>query len=76
VTRLLALCLVACSFRQPDAADHYNATLAACERYQFAEPSARTRNQDVACRNMKRICIDGPVYAPSPAYGNKIVEAE
>ncbi len=76
---LLALLLVSCSaMREPDAADHYLAAMSLCRDYQFAPAEQRTRNQDIACRNLKRVCIDAlqpELHAPIPAYGNRIVDA-
>ncbi len=76
---LLALLLAGCSaMREPDAADAYALALDKCKDYQFAPAEQRTRNQDIACRNLKRVCIDSlqpELHAPIPAYGNRIVDA-
>ncbi len=61
--------------KRPDAADLFNALGRVCEAYQYAPPELRTKNQDIACEQHKRICIDGPVVAPSPAYGNRVVDS-
>ena len=75
---LVALSLTSCSLfggKQPDAADLFNALGQVCEAYQYAPPELRTKNQDIACQQYKRICVDGPIVAPIPAYGNKVVDA-
>ena len=75
---LAALSLTSCSLfngKQPDAADLFNALGRVCEAYQYAPPELRTKNQDIACQQYKRICVDGPIVAPPPSYGAKIVDA-
>jgi hypothetical protein len=79
---LLALALTSCGLfggNRPDAADAYNLAMALCEAYQFAPPKLRTENQDIACRQLKRICLDPslpPLKAPVPAVGNKVVSVD
>lgn len=78
---IAVLSLTSCglfSGKPPDAADVYNSLVDICEAYQFAPPELRTENQDIACRQIKRVCVDASkpaLEAPPPAFGNRVVDS-